>query len=176
VNENCLKLIHIPPYVLKQVYLCPGTPVEVNGQMVTLPVNFGDTLKQILTIVNSPDQPLFLVLDAIEAATQPGVLYEVFVGLPKGVAPNSSSPFFVGTFSLFGLGVHDEAGHGFKPAMFRFSAKKVVAAVLREKGNVSVSVVPVNPDAPNGEGSGVKPRAILKIGTISFATGGAAAQ
>lgn len=174
VNESCTLVIRWPPWWILQLTVIlqlPGPPVEVNSVPVSVPVELGDKVQQLMTVATSANLKLLLVLGNIEAPTQPDVLYQVYVGLPAGVAADPKSPYFVGAFSLFGMGLRDETTHPFMPARFQLNAKTAVATALRAKGNVSVTIVPVNPRAVPGAVARVAAKSTLTIGTISFAQG-----
>jgi hypothetical protein len=57
------------------------------------------------------------------------------------------------------------------PASFQLNAKTAVATALRAKGNLSVTIVPVNPRAIPGAVSRAAAKATLTIGSISFSQG-----
>jgi hypothetical protein len=174
VNEYCTVKFIIPPWLLqlKLILQLPIPPVEVNSDKVSVPVELGENAQHVSAVANSANQKLFVVLDNIEADNQPDLLYQVYVGLPEGAAADPKSPYYVGTFSLFGMGVHSEMkDRMFMPAKVRFAVKGAVATTLRAKGKLSVTVVPVNPRAAAGKTLEVRTKSTLKIGTISFAEG-----
>jgi hypothetical protein len=48
-------------------------------------------------------QQLFLVLDDLQASEQPGIIYEIYLGLPPGAAPATDDRHFVGTLNFFAV-------------------------------------------------------------------------
>ncbi len=46
---------------------------------------------------------LFLVLDDLRAAQQPGIIYQIYLGLPPAATPSASDPHYVGTLNFFGV-------------------------------------------------------------------------
>ena len=46
---------------------------------------------------------LFLVLDDLGAAQQPGIIYEIYLGLPSGATPSADDPHYVGTLNFFAV-------------------------------------------------------------------------
>lgn len=48
-------------------------------------------------------QQLYLVFDDLKAAEQPGVIYEIYLGLPPGPTPNAGDPHYVGTLNFFAV-------------------------------------------------------------------------
>lgn len=172
VNEYCLTVLRLPPWWLQIIEIIhfPLPPVEVNSEPVTLPLNFGDQIEEIRKVAATPGEKLFLVVSGIEADTQPGVTYQLYIGLPANAPPDPKSPYYVGTFSLFGLGVRNEAHHGFTPASFRFPANRAVMAALRTTQNPTLTIVPSG-ILVNGESSRPKARTTLHVGAFSLAKG-----
>jgi len=172
VNEYCLRIIKIPPWWLEIIEIIhwPFPPEEIISEPVTVPIELGDLTQRIQSIAESPDHKLFLILDGIEAATQPGVTYQVYFGLPANTAAETKSPYYVGTFSLFGLGVRDEGHHGSTPAKFRFPANRAVTAALRSKEKLTLTIVPSG-ILIDGRPSHPKARSSIRIRTISLAEG-----
>ena len=179
VNETCTLKFIIPPWLLqvRPIFQLPVPPVEVKSNQISVPVELGNNAKHVSDLAASTDanQKLFLVLDNVEVDTQPDTLYQVYVGLPPGTAPTPKSPYYVGTFSMFGMGVRDEKTHAFMPAHFRFSIKGAVATALRANAKLSVTVVPVSPrtEAATAKRLLVRPKGTLKIGTITVSEGAA---
>jgi len=66
----------------------------------------------------------------VEAEDPPGVVWDVFVGLPANAAPDTESPFFVGTLSLFGPGIRS-AHHHSEPAHFVYPINRAIAAAMK---------------------------------------------
>jgi len=168
VNEYCLRII-LPPWVWQIVAILrlPIPEVQVNSDPVTLPVNLGDKLAQVQKLAVSSER-LLLVLDGVYAETQPGITYDVYMGLPAGTASSPDSPFLIGTFSLFGLGVKNEMSHGAKPATFRFAINRAVTEALRQKRNLNITIIPSGP-LVGGKPSRVQSKATLHIGSITVA-------
>lgn len=44
---------------------------------------------------------VFLVLDDLRASEQPGVVYEIYLGLPAGAVPSADDRYYVGTLNFF---------------------------------------------------------------------------
>ncbi len=51
----------------------------------------------------APRRALFLVLDDLRAAQQPGIIYEIYLGLPPGAVPSADDPHYVGTLNFFAV-------------------------------------------------------------------------
>ncbi len=92
VNEYCLRRIVIPPWLLQLVVLLrlPIPELQVNSDPVTLPIELSDKLAQIEKLAASPEK-LLIVLEGVQAATQPGVTYDVYIGLPPEPRPTRTA-------------------------------------------------------------------------------------
>jgi tyrosinase len=78
---------------------------------------------------------LYVAVQGIEFLYQPGVYYDVFLGLPKDEAPTPASGHYIGSISLFGVGhpgapSHSGADHG---RLTRFSVRLRVPVTLRKR-------------------------------------------
>ena len=54
-------------------------------------------------------RPLFLMLDDLRAVQTPGIIYEIYLGLPPGAAPNADDPHYVGTLNFFAVAAPNTA-------------------------------------------------------------------
>jgi tyrosinase len=172
VNEYCVIRIKIPPWLLQEVIVfdwpLPGPgPVEVNSDRLSVPVELGDKIKDIQAVAASKTDKLIVVLDSVQVDTQPGVTYQVYLGLPEGDEPTTKSPYYLGTFSMFGMGIKDQGPHGSMPATFRFPAGPAVTALLKENRKPSLTIVPSG-ILIDGKPSKPKAKAPLHIGAIRF--------
>ena len=59
-----------------------------------------------LTAARDPRRQLVLRIEGIDVTAPPGVIYEVYVGLPAGTKPDPESPFYVGNLAPFGADMH----------------------------------------------------------------------
>lgn len=142
VNEYCLKLIW--PVLQREILIrLPIQRIVLESERVSFPLDIRQARQRIATIAESRTQKLFLELD-VEAERQPGVVWEVYVGLPPNTEPDPEGPYYVGNVSLFGAGIRSEATHaGFKPAHFSFLANRALMTALRKKDdNLQVTIVP----------------------------------
>jgi hypothetical protein len=150
--------------VLAQLPLleAPGTPVELGDDPVTVQFDVKATSDRLLSTARAKADALLLVLEGVEAETQPGVVWEVYVGAPTGAElHNPASPYYVGTLALFGAGIRDEAHHEFKPARFVFPISRAIAAAVRaQTGELSVMFVPTGAFV---EGKHSKPPVAAKV-------------
>lgn len=166
--------IKFPPiyYLILQVLIqWPGPPVELNQEDVSIPINIQDFRQRLGPLAASQTEMLLLELDNVEAARSPGVVWQVFLGLPPGAAPNPESPFFVGTLALFSAGVRSQAHGDYKPAHFRFRVNRAVLEALRtNQGQLRLVFVPSGP-LINGKPSRPRVEAPVRIGTIKLSIG-----
>lgn len=144
VREFCLRFI--PPWVFQWEVLVhlPIPPVELRSEPVSFPIELRDIRQRLNQILESKNETLFLELDDVIAETQPGVVWNVFVGLPMGMEANAKSAYFVGSLSLFGSGIRDEAHHEFKPARFLYPLNRALQSALKaNEERVTVTFVPI---------------------------------
>jgi hypothetical protein len=138
VTQSCGGL---PPWIFKYVVLLkfPFPPNPIDGDPYVVQVDISSKVAKLRSILGNPDQQVYLELDGVAADRSPGVVWEVYVGLPAGVQADPSSPFFVGELALFGGGVRADvhAHHTFKPANLRFNATKALGAVLANGGSAA---------------------------------------
>jgi amidohydrolase family protein len=140
---------------------------------------------QILAIVESPSKRVLLgaqmaredlesgitTVRNVEAERAPGVVWELYLGLPANSIPNPESPFFVGTMALFSAGVRGPAHKEFKPAHFTFNANRAIAASLeRNRAELSLVFVPSGP-LVNGKPSRPQVKSPVRIGTVDLSVG-----
>ena len=172
VNEYCLTAWRVPPWRLQIVEVIHFSipPIEINSTPVTIPLELGDLAQRIRTIAGSSEHKLFVAFDGVEAASQPGVTYQVYFGVPANTRAEPNSPYYVGTFSLFGTGVRDEAHGSFMPAHFRFPANRAVTAALRREGKLTLTIIPSG-ILVDGRPTYPKAAAVIHIGSVSLAEG-----
>ena len=146
----------------------PIPPLELKAELVSFPIDLREIRSKVAPVVASKTDTLFLELDDVEAPTQPGVVWAVYVGLPAGAEANVKSPHYVGSVSLFGSGVRDEKHHEYVPAHFEFPLNRAVqAAVEAGSEKVDVTFVPLGiliDDKP----SRPEPKSAVRIGKASL--------
>ena len=133
VVQNCggIPLWVFTYFVLLNIQF-PPNPIGPDPYFV--PVDISSIEQRLMTILKNPLQEVFLELDGVQTAKPPGATWEVYVGLPAGVAPDPTSPFYVGKLALFGRGVKSDFTHGFQPATLRFNATKALRTVVNSGG------------------------------------------
>jgi tyrosinase-like protein/polyphenol oxidase-like protein len=131
--------------------------------------------ERLIEIAKDPRTDVTLDFD-VEADVQPNTFYEIYLGMPRGVAPQSGSPFYVGNIAFFGFGTR-QGGHqhhgNFQPASFSFKADEaIIAALLRQDvtnagGGLTLTIVPRGADRID-QREPVKPAATLRISNVSL--------
>jgi Common central domain of tyrosinase/Polyphenol oxidase middle domain len=173
VKEYCLEIIRFPIYYLIQEILIhwPGPPVELGPEAVSIPIEIKEVQQRLQQLAASEKEMLLLQLDNVEAERQPGVVWQVFLGLPPNAAPNPDSPFFLGTLALFSAGVRNQQHGEAKTAHFTFRANRAVTEALRmNQGQLRLVFVPTGP-LIDGKPSRPKVEAPVRIGTINLSIG-----
>jgi tyrosinase len=165
VKEYCLKLIRFP-WVWREIILIrwPGPPIELGPERISIPLEIKELRQRLTAISGNKEQTLQLKLSGVEADRQPGVVWEVYVGLPAGKEPDADGPFFVGTVALFSDGIRkggDHAGHEYKPASFTFTIDRALREVLR--GNDDKLQITMVPSGVLVNGKAETPRAESKV-------------
>jgi tyrosinase len=144
VVQNCVRFIQFPYYyyVLERIRL-PIPPEILGSSRVSFPLFEAKAMRQRLAAAAaSKTENVLLELDDVVADRQPGVVWEVYVGLPSNAPANPESPFYVGNLAMFGTGIRAGA-HNFQPAKFSYAIDRAVLASfgLKEE-RVSVTFVP----------------------------------
>ena len=121
-----------------------ATPIELKAVPVSFPIDLQLIREKLAPLLESKTDTLLLELDDVEAATQPGAVWAVFVGPPAAAEANAKSPYFVGQVALFGSGIRDEAHHEYKPAHFTYPITRALQASLQANADkVNVTFVPL---------------------------------
>jgi hypothetical protein len=147
VRPFCRFLPPIWEYVVQLLAKIPVPRLELKPEPVSFPINLKELRARLQSLVASKTETVLLELDDVEAETQPGVVWEVYAGLPKGAPPDVHSPYYIGSLSLFGSGIRSEAHEGhkeFKPARFLYPLNRALEAALkRTESALTVTLVPV---------------------------------
>jgi Common central domain of tyrosinase/Polyphenol oxidase middle domain len=170
VKEYCLKLIPFPWWLLIVQVLIqwPGPPVELNEREVTVPIDISKIRQRIPALLESRNETLVIELDNVVAEREPGVVWEVYLGLPPNSQFNAESPNFLGTVSLFSAGIRSHSHGQFKPEHFTFPAKKALEAAMRSKEEkLPLVFVPTGP-LMEGKPSRPKVQSPVRIGAVNL--------
>ncbi|HWW76976.1 MAG TPA: hypothetical protein VNZ44_16365, partial [Pyrinomonadaceae bacterium] len=146
----------------------PIPEVVIRSDRVRFPLAVKQMRQRLATLARSTTDALVLDIEGVEADRPPGVTYEVYVGLPAGAEPDPKSPYYVGHFSLFSVGVRSHAHHGFRPARFSFRVNRALAAALSASNeDPQVTIVPRDIDI-DGRRAAPKSEADVKLGSVSL--------
>ena len=168
VNEYCFRRFPIWLYTREVLFRLPIPPVELNSETTSFSIELKEIRERLSSFVENSKETVFLELDDVEAEKAPGIIWEVYFGLPSGTPQDAKGPFFVGTVSLFGSGIRSEAHHEFKAAQFLFPLNRALKAALKENGErLSVTFLPTGVVV---EGKPTRPRALspVRIGKASL--------
>ncbi len=142
-------------------------PFILSRQPVSIPLSDAADKslgKRLSEIARAPAQNALLQIKGIEAETQPGVSWEVYVG-PPGMKPSPDSPYFVGIVALFSAGLKTRRTHD-HPAEFAFAIDKAIVAA-RDASNLQVMFVPASGVVVKGRAQPAEVRADVTVGEIS---------
>jgi tyrosinase len=102
-----------------------------------------------------PERNLYLVLKGLKADVRPGVLYDVYLQLPKGTAPRQGTEYRAGIVSFFdtGHGDHSVEGAGTEPKFVSFEITDLVSRLAGKKrldsGQLELTLAPLGTPAAN---------------------------
>lgn len=168
VNSYCLKFIPIWRYLIRYVIRWPIPPILLSKPSFVTSIDITKLRQQLGTLAKSQTDTLFLKLENVTTPRQPGVVWQVFLGLPKGAKPNAQSPFFVGNLAMFGMGVKSDSGRKFMPASFSFPADNALQNALKSRdNNLTLTFVATGP-LVNGKPSPGKIASPVRIGNVSI--------
>ena len=143
VFQFCQTPFKFSPVASETILVRLPVPPELTGERVAVRVNLADFGDRLIVLSKSKEDKIILNLENVETATQPGVVWEVYIGLPAGTPPNPKGPYYVGNVALFGAGVHSDAHDGFQPARFSFPINRAISAAFKSRaGQVSIEFVP----------------------------------
>ena len=145
------------------------------AERVTVPLVIPDSNRTLFADVARRATGVFLAVENIEAAHNPGLIFDVLLNQPEGADPE---PHRVGSFTLFGIERTNQLRHDHNAApglRHMFDVGEVVNALaavdLWNPDGITVTIEPVPPLAPPGE----PPRTIeefafepVRIGRISL--------
>jgi hypothetical protein len=130
VNDYCLPLLKFPPIFFEKelILRLPVPPITLGQEVVSFPIDFKEATQRLGSLAESKTATVFLELDDVEAERQPGVAWQVYLGLPANAKPTEASPHYVGALALFGQGIHSESHDKFEPAHFAFPVNRALLA------------------------------------------------
>jgi Protein of unknown function (DUF_B2219) len=155
-------------YATELLARIPIPPVELKSEPVSFQIEVKKLRRRLESLVESKSETVLLELEDVEAESQPGVVWEVYAGLPKGARPESSSTQYVGSLSLFGAGVRSEGHKEFKSAHFVYPLNRALQTTLkRNEQNFPITFVPVG-ILIDGKPSGPEVKSPVHIGKANL--------
>ena len=133
-------------------------PVQLTGRRAAVSVDVGEaTGPAARGGPGDPDQQVYLQIDDVRGAENPGVTYAVFVNLPDGSDPDDDpDQYYVGNVSLFGIEATQDLGrdvHGGAGLSFAFDITDVArdqqAAGRWDPSQLTVTFVPIGGTDPD---------------------------
>jgi len=125
------------------------------AERVTVPLVVPDSNRALFADVARRAAGVFLTVENIEAAHNPGLIFDVLLNQPEGADPE---PHRVGAFTLFGVERMNELDHrhgGASGMRHTFEIGEVVKALaaldLWSPDGLTVTIEPVPPLVPPGE-------------------------
>jgi hypothetical protein len=169
VNQYCRRFI--PRYILavRKLIRWPIPPVVLGPRRRTVYLDISNLRARLGSITESTSQTLVLQLKNVTTARPPGVIWEVYLGLPANESPNPNGPYFVGSLAMFGMGIKSQSRKKFMPAEFTFASDRAVHAALKAGGKkLSLTFVATGP-LINGKPSPPRVASKVRVGSVLFA-------
>lgn len=168
VKEFCIRFI--PPWWFQRQILLhvPIPPVVLEAEPVTFPIDLKQLGPKIGEMARNRSETVLLEFADVEAEKQPGAAWAVFVGHRPGEKLDEKSPFFVGSFSLFGAGIRSETHHAFKPASFVFPLNRALETALKAgEERIPVTIEPIG-ILINGKAARPEVKSPVRIGEVNL--------
>jgi hypothetical protein len=146
VLQFCKRRPSWPFWQFEQVVILqlPGPPVELHAEAVSVAIELKEVRAKMAAVLASKADVLLLELEDVEAEEQPGVAWAVYAGPPGKAEEDVNSPSYVGTLSLFGIGIRGEKHHEFKPAHFVYPLNRAINAALKtNEERLQITFVPL---------------------------------
>jgi hypothetical protein len=169
VNEFCAKPFAPWRYFRERLFRLPTPPpFFIARRPYSVDLDITKVRDQLASTTASKTSTLFLQLEGVATARPPGVVWQVFLGLPKTAKPNPQGPYFVGNLALFGMGVRSGTVGKFMPATFSFPANRAVQSALRRnEPALRLTFVATGPIV-KGKPSPPRVRSRVRIGKVFF--------
>jgi hypothetical protein len=118
-------------------------------------IPLGATERRDLTESAAAPRGYVLTFEGIRYDRNPGVYYEVYLGLPEGETPDPRSPHYAGNLAVFALKPHagPRAEAGERPALsidVTRAIRQLREAGRLQSGDLSISFVPRGITPPGG--------------------------
>lgn len=159
--KPCRTIRHIPNLIeaIPPLMIAGPGPVELGAAPVRIPLTVQQTgaaqSKSLLQHFEAltPQEEIFLVLRKLQAEVQPGVLYNIYLNLPEGAAPEKQPELLLGAVNFFESMPHADHAEGPTPRFYSFELSQVLsklkAAGHPQSGETTVTIVPAG--KPGGE-------------------------
>lgn len=168
VKQFCLTIFKPPVFQAEVLFRVPIPPVELGSERFTFRMPIKEFRPRLTRLSRSTTETVVLEIDGVEADLPPGLIYELYMGLPEGVEPDPKGPYYIGNIALFSTGIRSESHHGFKPASFRFSINRALAAALRTTTDeMPVTVVPRDIEV-DGRPTPPRTQAKVRVGSATM--------
>jgi hypothetical protein len=135
-------------------------PIALSDKTIRVPLESRPGVTLSGRLADLGGRRLFLVLGNLQAAAQPGIIYEVYLGLPSGAAPTPNDPHYVGTLNFFAV-----APPNTKP-LWRSYDVTALAGRLVSQGpaeDLAVTIVPMQHSAAAAAANAIIGQASLQI-------------
>lgn len=129
-----------PPSLEARTIVTHQQSVTLGATPTRVSVPLGNREESVRGVANDTGKNLVLRLEGVSVDRHPGVVYEVYVGLPAGQPAVYTSPHFVGVLSTFGVAGH--AGHGGSSAISFPIDRAAAAALTANPDAVPITFVP----------------------------------
>jgi hypothetical protein len=126
--DNCIPK---PPFNLK-----PGTS-RTHFEFTVSPA----LEQEILSYLANSANTIYLEYYGVTATTQPGAVWDCYVGLPLTGKLTQSSPYYVGSYGMYGAGIADQPPDGNEPANFSFPINTAIATALKQSLTIPVTFI-----------------------------------
>jgi len=170
VNDYCLPIIKIPPILFEKeaVWRVPIPPITLGPETVSVPIELKELRQRFGHLAENKGTTVFLELDGVEAERQPGVAWQVYLGLPAGTAPAQDSPYYIGALALFGPGIRTGSHEKFEPARFVFPVNRALLAGFKaNQERFTITFVPSG-ILIDGKPSQPKVESSVKVASLAF--------
>lgn len=165
-----LELIRRPiriPIPEPEMVIAEAAPVTRTMDMKAVPA---EVMRDARNAITARDKNVVLTFGTVEAASQPGAVFEVWVGMEGTPDERTPKVHHIGDISLFAQGIHGTAhGEDSHKASFSFNLDPAIGpALARNASNIRITVVPRDP-VETGEGGRrlKKPDSALRITDMS---------
>jgi tyrosinase len=140
VNQYCPK--PLPALSTDVRLLVEGPSTELTGEQVSVPIDLAPIRQRLPKLLKMKDAFVALAF-RLQAASEPGAVWEVYFGLPPNANAKSDNPCFLGTASLFSRGVLSHSSGQSASAAFLFPAARALqAAISSNQEKLFVRFVP----------------------------------